>query len=494
MLGSTIRNVSIGVPCADARANLDTVSTCFAYRTAAGFAMSAVFALATLHCAPQAIAPPPSSTTARAAAVDPTGAWQVRWDRTFAGWQPAIFSGKLVIRRNADAWDAHLQFRESSWRPKLQSLRVDGDVLEMSFLVREGQRDEVLQVVGHLRADRFIGEMRGGPIAWTPISGRRIVPTRLVASTVSHSMPSGDAASLGLDLERLRALASHAADEHSSALIVAREGRIVLEQYREGHDGGPIMAMSATKSVVALAIGMLIADRKLTLATTIESLLPEWKSLGAKGAITVRQLLNHTSGLETKRGSEASQTIRARFAAAQLVSPPGTRFRYNNAAVDTLALVVERAAGKPLDAFLDERLFTKLDAVGVSWKKDPEGVPLAAGELILRPADLAKIGQLVLDHGQWRGEQLVPREWIDEMTSAGQPFVEDSGLLWWRNGGAGKPRSFAARGWLGQHLVVVPDTKIVAVRMREAKASDVPDAPETDDYADFASDVGALVQ
>jgi CubicO group peptidase (beta-lactamase class C family) len=186
---------------------------------------------------------------------------------------------------------------------------------------------------------------------------------------------------------------------------------------------------------VSLAVGMLIADRKLTLDTRMDALFPEWRGKGARSGITVRQLLTHTSGLDPARAPvQGKETIADHALRAKLVFPPGTRFQYDNDAVDFLAVVVRRAAGKPLDAYLDERLFQKLDFVGAHWMKDPAGDPRGAGELFVRPVDLAKLGQLMLDGGKWNGEQLVPADWIARSVDAGQPFDERCGMLWWREG------------------------------------------------------------
>src|SRR5262249_36744642 len=76
-----------------------------------------------------------------------------------------------------------------------------------------------------------------------------------------------------------------------------------------------------------------------------------------------------------------------------------------------------------------------------SWMKDLEGTPRAAGELLIRPIDLAKIGQLMLDRGVWKGERIVPEGWIDRSVDAGQPYEADCGLLWWREGAFAKTLS-----------------------------------------------------
>jgi CubicO group peptidase (beta-lactamase class C family) len=302
----------------------------------------------------------------------------------------------------------------------------------MFSAVGEQGATEELELAGFVREDRIVGEMRWGTtIPWTPAGARRA--PRLVASRAPRSLPAVDLGS-ALDASALRTLLDRAASERSSAIVIAKDGRIYVEAYREGYDGSPLVAMSASKSIVSLAVGLLVADGKLSLDTTMGSLFPEWRALGAKAGITVRHLLTHTSGLDPSRADFEKETIKDHALAAKLVFPPGTRFQYDNGGVDFLAVVVERAAGEPLDALLERRIFSKLDVVGAHWMKDSAGTPRGAGELFIRPVDLAKIGQLMLDGGAWHGEQIVPAEWVARSVDAGQTFEEDCGLLWWREG------------------------------------------------------------
>jgi CubicO group peptidase (beta-lactamase class C family) len=222
--------------------------------------------------------------------------------------------------------------------------------------------------------------------------------------------------------------------------------------------------------------------------------------------------------------------------AAEITSPPGSEFAYNNKAVNLLAGVVEKASGQKMDEYLREGLFGSLGIEQFAWTHDKAGNPHGMSGLQILPADFAKLGQLVVQRGQWKGEQLIAPQWLDESMKAGQPYVPTCGLLWWlisdreervvddeflermrkagvdggfvekiasirgrytladylakleqtfgpewqavylKNLGSGlRPRTevgsivgYAARGYLGQYLLVFPEPKIVVVRMREA--------------------------
>ncbi len=266
-------------------------------------------------------------------------------------------------------------------------------------------------------------------------AGRGCQRAQLKSGAVPHSLPKGELAGSGVDSNALQTLLAHAKEERSSAIVIVKDGKIVVEMYRDGYDGGPLTAMSASKSIVSIAIGMLIADNKLSLDTRMDALLPEWKDQGDKSTITVRQLLTHTSGLDPSRANfDKQETIREHALKAPLVFMPGTNFQYNNGAVDFLAVVARHAAGIPLDAYLDARLFQKLDMAAASCVKDSEGTARGADALLIRPVDLAKVGMMMLDEGRWNGQQLVPVDWVKRSIDAGQSFDERCGLLWWREG------------------------------------------------------------
>jgi CubicO group peptidase (beta-lactamase class C family) len=237
----------------------------------------------------------------------------------------------------------------------------------------------------------------------------------------------------GIDPKALDRLVAEGGRRRTSALIVLRDGKIVTEQYYGGWDT-KLEAMSTTKSVVCLAIGMLVDDGKLTLDTPIAEIYPEWKQ-GRKQRITIRHLLNHTSGLAADRITTAiyASPDFVQFAlAADTNAEPGERWFYNNAAVNLLAGVVEKRSGKKLDVFLGERLFAPLGITDVHWMHDRAGNPHAMAGLKIHPLDFAKIGQVVLDGGVWRGKRIVSEDWIRATTAApGQRFNPRSALLWW---------------------------------------------------------------
>jgi CubicO group peptidase (beta-lactamase class C family) len=257
--------------------------------------------------------------------------------------------------------------------------------------------------------------------AWAPAAPIPNIPAPRV--TFHASAPSG------IDPAKLDALLKKADEEHSGAVIIVKDGAVVASR---GAVDEKVYAMSATKSIASLAVGALIDEGKLTLDQPIWTLFPEWKD-GDKSAITVRMLLNHTSGLDTRRGVGKPEGIVAHALNSPLVFKPGTSFAYNNNAVDFLAGVIEKASGMKADRYIDEKFFKPMGIVDWDFYRDVKGDPLTAGELMIRPSDLAKFGLLMLAEGDWKGRRLVSRGWVKLSFEPSQPFTKNCGLLWWRD-------------------------------------------------------------
>lgn len=298
----------------------------------------------------------------------------------------------------------------------------------------------------------------------------------------------------GIDPEKLATLVASARAEHSAALLLWVDGELLVDESFGADPRVGLFAMSVSKSVVALRIGQLVDAGLLELDVPLSaSVMPEWVDTD-KATITLRHLLSHVSGLNAERyASDAEtsreRTIEAHAIASTLQNAVGETFVYNNNAVDMLAVVARRANphGMVLDDQLQAGLFGPLDIAGAYWMKDGRGDPRASGELVIRPHDLLKIGQLVLDRGVYRGERLLSEAWIDEMLEPGPK--KNCGLLWWldRREAESEVAAYVADGFLGQYIVVVPEARAVAVRMRDPNATSWD--PNEFTYREFRRDV-----
>src|SRR5262249_9762111 len=123
---------------------------------------------------------------------------------------------------------------------------------------------------------------------------------------------------------------------------------------------------------------------------------------------------------------------------------------------------------QPLDQFAREALFAPLGIEDWEWGRMASGDPGASWGLRLRPRDLAKLGQLVLNRGSWQGRQLVSSDWIEAMTAPQQRLRQGNayGYLWWLGSETVDGREIelvSGLGWGGQLLLIAPHLDLVLV-------------------------------
>jgi CubicO group peptidase (beta-lactamase class C family) len=310
--------------------------------------------------------------------------------------------------------------------------------------------------------------------------------------------------SVGLDGTRLCGIEQRLkfTDSDVHAVLIARHGRLVFEQYFSGLDQpwgkpeGPYDydattkhdMRSASKSIVSLLVGLAI-DRRLIASVNepVAKFFPELSAVKTTGwdNVTLRHLLTMSSGIkwdETLAWTDPKndephlgyETDPVRYVLSKpIVGTPDTMWVYNGGGTDLLGNILERVSGKSLEAFAREFLFQPLEATDFEWKSYPKnGRIAAAAGLRLRPRDAAKIGQLILSDGAWNGRQVVPPDWI--MQSVIPRFQATGyfggilfyGYQWWmgRSLAQGKEvKWIAAMGWGGQRIFVIPDLDMVVM-------------------------------
>lgn len=220
-----------------------------------------------------------------------------------------------------------------------------------------------------------------------------------------------------IDRDALDTLLKQAEMTQSDAVVIYKDGKLYGEYYF-GKQPKPICAMSVTKFVSNLAIGKLLTDGYIkSIDQPVSDFYPEWKQ-GMKKDITIRMLLNHTSGLQNV--PIAAQEINSNpdwvklALSAEVVSKPGTIFSYNNKAVNLLSGIVKVLTGKRLDSYMRDSIFSPLGIEDYNWLADEEGNTDAMGGINLLPVDLAKIGQFFLQRGNWAGKQIINSSWFVE--------------------------------------------------------------------------------
>ena len=337
-----------------------------------------------------------------------------------------------------------------------------------------------------------------------------IGPTHAVTAPCQAPARLGDGwetigmAEASLDAEALCKILNGVAggSDNLHSLLIARGGRIVAELYRKGQDrsardffshevsfgpGDRHDMRSISKSVVGLLFGIVRQDDKLpALSTPVVDLYPGYPTLGsepARRAITIEHLLTMSNGLEWHEttatyGSFSNDETRlfwdwspVKFVLSRpVVAPPGQRFDYNGGNTAVIADLLERATGTSLDRLARTRLFEPLGITDSEWIGDLWGRSMAYAGVRLKPRDLLKIGQMMLDQGRWQGRQVVPAEWVAQSIrphiATGKGAGSGYGYFWWTGTidwrGKKLPWS-AAVGNGGQRLFLVPALDLAMV-------------------------------
>jgi CubicO group peptidase (beta-lactamase class C family) len=280
------------------------------------------------------------------------------------------------------------------------------------------------------------------------------------------------------------------------AVVVLRDGRLVFETYRKGSDQTwgtglgdvsytPSMihdTRSVSKSVVSLLVGVAI-DRKLigSVDERVFSYFPEYEAIRTpeKDTITLQHVLTMSAGLRANEDAEWNSPYNTEREMYQSVDPyrtvlnqkqwnkPGEQWAYNSGCTMLLAAVLQKVTGKRWTDFAKEALFDPLGIKEFEWiTVEPSDEPAAGGGLRLRPRDMAKIGQLVLNKGEWNGRSVVSAGWIEGSL---EPRHEAGGGLsygyqWWLGASDIGGKSYdwiAAWGLGGQRIFIVPELNLV---------------------------------
>jgi CubicO group peptidase (beta-lactamase class C family) len=309
------------------------------------------------------------------------------------------------------------------------------------------------------------------------------------------------------------------------SILVSVDDRIVVEQYRQGQPPDHTLEIqSITKSVLATLIGIAIQEGKLAgVDEKLGQLLPEYADVmtDATKTVTLRQLLTMSAGLSTDDYiiPPDATTDWVRYALRSTAgNPPVGQFGYSNADSHVLAAVLRKATGQsPLD-YARTRLFEPLhinatqakpltattenipaylSETGFVWLADPAGLHLGPFGLKLTGRDLLSLGQLWLNEGRTAGRQLVPAAWLKDATQhqvdTGDPLAPGYGYQMWITTAQGHP-AYAARGFAGQLIEVVPELHLVVVVQSTSPASiDAPVEPGTAESGEYISLINTVI-
>jgi hypothetical protein len=337
----------------------------------------------------------------------------------------------------------------------------------------------------------------------------------------TQAWPSATPESVGIDAAVLKAFdADLASGKYPlvDAMLVTRCGEVVYERkyphdygkifWKEAHTKGALNArltgpynyfdpdwhpyyhgtdehsmQSVSKSVTSLTLGIAIGHKDFTadLDTPVVKYFQSTKVANLddrKRRMTLRHVLTMSTGLDWDEDvayddpKNACSLMEATDDWPQFVidrpmaQEPGKVFQYSSGATELLAYIFKEQTGQDIEEYAKKYLFTPLGIEHYYWKRTPKGLVDTEGGLYLRAEDLAKIGYLALHQGTWDGKQIVSPDWIKQSLT---PHIDATegykyGFQWWLIP-HGQPQNlvWAALGFGGQHLLVVPEDDLIMV-------------------------------
>lgn len=299
------------------------------------------------------------------------------------------------------------------------------------------------------------------------------------------------------------------------SITIVRNGYIVADMYFNPlyDEDDTHIIHSVTKSVMSALIGIAIDRGYLeSVDVRIVDIFDDEDREGRDSrwdVLTVKHLLTMQTGLHTRDsylyGYEGLFAMQKTddwvqyFLGRSFEEDPGTRFEYSNCASFMLSAVIQRCTGMDTLQFAQENLFGPLGIDDVQWEKSPGGISIGWARMWLKPGDMAKLGLLSLQKGNWDGRQILPAQWIDDTLTAhslpkkyrkvydengkwdllmsggdfmntyfNRPFSDGYGYQVWLD----KAGRYSAVGTGGQYIMIAPSENMIVVFTAKLSGTD----------------------
>ncbi len=307
---------------------------------------------------------------------------------------------------------------------------------------------------------------------------------KTINTSLPRSTPEEEGVSSEAVLKFLEAADKDVNEIHSFMFL--RHGKVIAEGWWHPYRSDLKHTLySLSKSFTSTAVGFATNEKLLSVNDRVTSFFPYEvpETLSAKlFRMTVKDLITMSAGQEydpTFKVTGNSGSWVNTFLRTPVLNEPGTRFLYNSLATYMLSAIVQKVTGEKVIDYLSSRLFEPLKISGADWEESAQGINTGGWGLRLKTEDIAKVGQLYLQKGNWNGKQLLPREWVEEATSfkidqaPGAPqAVKDSSdwmqgycYQFWRC----RNNAYRGDGAFGQFMIIIPDQDAVIVMTSETE-------------------------
>ncbi len=286
----------------------------------------------------------------------------------------------------------------------------------------------------------------------------------------------------------------------TTALIFIRKDTILYEKYFNGFSNDSYFhSQSMAKSFISFLIGAAIDDGLISSVNDpITKYIPELKERNPDfEKITLKNLLEMRSGLKYFTGYIPGTYIhlpwhdeaigyyhpnvrKLLLKKVDIAEEPGKTFQYNNYNTSYMGLIIERASGKTVSEYLEEKLWSQIMLYDALFSIDSKksGFEYMPSRLIARAIDYARFGRLFLKEGSWNGKQVISKDWVLQSTRENKSIPRDIypdwfggnnckhtyySYQWWGHTNCDSTFQFTASGNLGQNIYIIPDEEIIIV-------------------------------
>lgn len=230
---------------------------------------------------------------------------------------------------------------------------------------------------------------------------------------------------------------------------------------------------SSFKSVASLLIGVAIDKGWIkSVDQPIQHFFPNhpaFKKDPRKKKIRIKDLLEMRSGLDCDEWSDNGKDCESEMEKSNnwvdyslslpMKTDPGKQWAYTSCNTMLLSGIISKATGKSIMKFAEESLFKPLQMSNYRWTLDPSGQGMTAGSFYIKPSDMLKFGQLILNNGKWKGKQLISKSWISESTSAKIPIPEQASFVKTSRSKAAVPQqTYYGYSWYNEKIQIGADS------------------------------------
>ncbi len=315
-------------------------------------------------------------------------------------------------------------------------------------------------------------------------------------STTTEDLPEATLEDVGLNrdtIDQLLHLIRTTPPRDFRGLVVIKDGQVVIEEHFFTYWRSTIHDIrSAGKSITALLMGIAIEQGLVEdVEQKVYDFFPpdrfDYSITEEHRQMRIKDLLMMSSGLDADTDNPDSPGFAWQWVRRDdwltyvlnlpMAFTPGDNWVYNDATCFLVGAIIEETSGMSLAEFAELHLFHPLGIKEYYWFSSPQGRTSAMGNLYISAYDLAKIGQLVLQKGEWQGEQLIPASWVEELSSPKitndllQTFTEAYGYFWYIDSydlSDGPISYFYASGSGGNRLHIVPEANMVVCILSSA--------------------------